>query len=217
MRRPVLRSALLVLVLTLALAACGESGSEPGLTEPTTSADAPEPEDTEEPDAPAEDDDTGTDDTGNDDTGTDDTGTDDTGTDPTDEGEAAADGGAATDGPTALADPCADQQGREGDAFIEVVAPVAEQQVDDLADVELVGCSNVFEANVQWALYDGDGRTLDEGFTTAECGSGCVGEFRETLDLTAADGEPFAELHVFSESAEDGSAQFLTAIPLVLG
>ena len=121
----------------------------------------------------------------------------------------------ATPDDAALADPCADHQDRVAEAFIEVVSPVGEQRVGD--EVELVGCSNVFEATVLWRLYDGDGRLLDEGFTTAECGSGCVGAFRETLSLEAADGEPFAELHVFWESPEDGSERDLVAIPLVLG
>ncbi|MFA9429047.1 Gmad2 immunoglobulin-like domain-containing protein [Egicoccus sp. AB-alg2] len=216
MRRPVLRSA--VVTLALLLAACGgQGGSEPSLVDPTEPADeqpaepeteadeADEPEPQTEGDTaddveePAQEADNGTDDTADDDA------------------QAGDDANGATPDPAALEDPCADHQGREGDAFIEVVSPVAEQQVEDLGAVELVGCSNVFEANVQWELYDGDGRLLDEGFTTAECGSGCVGAFREELDLTAAEGEPFAELHVFSESAADGSREYLTAVPLVLG
>lgn len=119
-----------------------------------------------------------------------------------------------TPDPQAMDDPCADHQERTGEAFIEVISPVAEQRVS--GEVELVGCSNVFEATVAWELYDGDGRLLDEGFTTAECGTGCVGAFRETLDLQAAAGEPFAELHVFWHSPRDGAREDLVAVPLVL-
>lgn len=199
-RRPVLPSLLFAAALTLA--ACG-GGDDPAVTEPTETetveeepTEEPEPTETEpevEEPEPTE-----------------------TGTEPEDVTGDEDPGAAPTPDPTAVDDPCADDQGREGEAFIDVDAPVEEQEIDDLTAVELVGCSNVYEANVQWELYDGDGVLLDEGFFTAECGNGCVGEFREELDLSAADGESFAELHVFAESANDGSQQYLTAIPLVL-
>lgn len=199
MRRPVLPSVLLAAALTLA--ACG-GDDDPALTEPTET-ESPEDEVTEEPEL-------------------DPTETEDEVEEPeptqtqTEDAVTGDEHAAPTPDPVAVADPCADDQGREGEAFIDVDAPVAEQEVADLVAVELVGCSNVYEANVQWELYDGDGVLLDEGFLTAECGSGCVGEFREELDLSAAAGESFAELHVFAESANDGSQEHLTAIPLVL-
>lgn len=195
MRRPVLPSVLLAAALTLA--ACG-GDDDPALTEPTAT-ESVEDEVTEEPEATE-------------------TETEAEEPEPTESEDVSGDEetAAPTPDPAAVDDPCADDQGREGDAFIDVDAPVAEQQIADLTAVELVGCSNVYEANVQWELYDGDGVLLDEGFLTAECGTGCVGEFREDLDLSAAAGESFAELHVFAESAEDGSQQYLTAIPLVL-
>ena len=200
MRRPVLRSALFALVLSLA--ACGgEAGSEGSLTDPTETEEQgedPEPTATDEESEPTE--------------------TETEAETPEPEEEVTADEPAAAPTPdaAAVADPCADDQGREGEAFIDVDAPVADQQISDPAAVALVGCSNVNEANVQWELYDGDGALLDEGFVTAECGTGCVGAFDEELDLSAAEGEPFAELHVFAESAQDGSQEHLTAIPLVL-
>lgn len=87
--------------------------------------------------------------------------------------------------------------------FIEVAAPVADQQVGD--SIELVGCSNVFEANVQWALQDDDGTELASGFTTAECGNGCVGAFTEELDLTAGAGEDDLVLVVFADDPSGGT------------
>jgi hypothetical protein len=116
-----------------------------------------------------------------------------------------------------LADPCADHEGREAEAFIDLVAPVNEQVAS--GEVEIVGCSNVYEATVAWWLLDGDGRTLDEGFTTAECGSGCVGEFRDTISLDAFADEPVAYLQVFSPNASDeGPEQLeLTEVILVIG
>jgi hypothetical protein len=119
--------------------------------------------------------------------------------------------------PALVAEPCAPHQDREMEVFIELVAPVNEQLVTG-DDVELVGCSNVFEATVNYRLLDGDGRTLDEGFTTATCGTGCVGEFRETLDLSVAEGEPVVYLQVFWISpADDGGEEDLTEVMVVLG
>ncbi len=113
-------------------------------------------------------------------------------------------------------DPCAAHEGREMDAFIELVAPVQDQVVTD--EVEIVGCSNVFEATVVWWLLDGDGETLDEGFTTATCGTGCVGEFRETIPLDAMEGEPVAYLQVFSEDMSGEQDQlYLQEVMVVLG
>jgi hypothetical protein len=114
-----------------------------------------------------------------------------------------------------VAAPCAAHEGRELEAFIDLVAPVDEQAVGD--EVEIVGCSNVHEATVNWRLLDGGGRTLDEGFTTAECGTGCVGAFRATIPLTAAAGEPVAELQVYWISPKDGSDVDLVERTLVLG
>ena len=114
-----------------------------------------------------------------------------------------------------VAAPCAAHEGREVEAFIDLVAPVDEQVAGD--EVEIVGCSNVHEATVNWRLLDGDGRTLDEGFTTAECGTGCVGAFRDTVSLAAADGEPVATLQVFWVSPQDGSDEDLHERLIVLG
>lgn len=137
-------------------------------------------------------------------------------------------GGVAAEGPTPDPDlvdePCGPDVGREGEAFISVVAPVADQLVSG-DSVELVGCSNVYEATVHWSLYDRDGEEVATGFTTAECGNGCVGAFADEVPLDAVDGETVAELHVYSEDpsgGESGEADedgrlHRVAIPLVLG
>lgn len=114
-----------------------------------------------------------------------------------------------------VAAPCAAHEGRELEAFIDLVAPVDEQVVGD--EVEIVGCSNVYEATVNWRLVDEDGHTLGEGFTTAECGTGCVGAFRDTVSLAAAEGEPTVELQVFWVSPQDGSDEDLHERLLDLG
>lgn len=119
--------------------------------------------------------------------------------------------------PELVAAPCADHLDREMDLFIELASPVQDQLVGDT--VELVGCANVFEATVSYLVLDGDGRTLDEGFTTATCGNGCVGEFRHTVDLTAGAGEPVVYLQVYSQNmADEGPEQLaLTEVMVVLG
>jgi predicted small lipoprotein YifL len=155
--------------------------------------------------------------------------TDDDGVDDVDEPTEPDDGAAGTDDtsgdagaetdpepdPAELAAPCEGHEGRTGEAFIELVSPVDDQQVG--SELRLVGCSNVYEATVSYRLLDGDGRTLDEGFTTAECGSGCVGAFDETVDLAVAEGEPVVYVQVFWESAEDGSDRDLEERIVVLG
>lgn len=205
-RRTSTRAVALSAVIALTLAACGSE-------DPTVDVAAPEATDqgqAEEPeaDAPA---DAPTDDPAAEDAEDAEEPAEDAEVDAASEPDA---------GPTPVAaqvdDPCAAHEGREGDAFIEVVSPVSDQEVP-AGEVDLVGCSNVYEANVQWSLYDGDGVELDSGSTAAECGTGCVGAFSETISLDAADGEPFAELHVYAEDASGaGDRLYETAIPLVL-
>jgi hypothetical protein len=113
---------------------------------------------------------------------------------------------------TAVAQPCATHQGREGEAFLAVSAPVDGQEVSDA--VELVGCSNVYEATVRYRLTDASGSVLVDTFTTADCGSGCVGAFRATIELPAS-GE--LALVVFWEDASDGSERDAIRITLQAG
>ncbi len=116
--------------------------------------------------------------------------------------------------PDRLADPCAAHEGREMDSFIDLVAPVQDQVVGD--EVELVGCSNVHEATVVWHVLDGDGELLDEGFTTATCGTGCVGEFSDVVPLEAAAGEPVAYLQVFSPNMADEGPEQLELVEVMV-
>jgi hypothetical protein len=185
------------------LAACG-TPSEPGALEPDepgTEAPDPLPEDQEGEDQEPD---------------TEDPDTEDPDTEDPDTEDPVEDAGPQPD-PAAMEDPCAAHEGREGDAFIDVVSPVQDQVVP-ASSVELVGCSNVFEATVAYELYSGDGELLDGGFTTAECGTGCVGAFRETVSLVAAEGEPVVLLQVFSENqADEGERQLsLVEVQLVL-
>jgi hypothetical protein len=141
-----------------------------------------------------------------------------------DEGDDAPDETATASGPapdaSLLEDPCAAHDGREMEAFIDVVSPVADQQVGTGTDVALVGCSNVFEANVEWELRDATGLVIADGFTTADCGSGCVGAFDDTVDLSVGSGIDGLELHVLSRDASDGEGtgdDLRQIVPVVVG
>lgn len=173
--------------VAILVVACGEA------EDPTTSPDGAET------------------DTGAADGATDESG-EDTSVDETTDGEGDDDSPSAD--PAAVEEPCAEHEGRDQDVFIDLVAPVDDQQVSGA--VEIVGCANVFEATVQWRLLDGDGVTLDEGFTTATCGTGCVGEFRDEVPLDAAASEATAQLQVFWESPQDGSERDLVERIIVL-
>ncbi len=108
-------------------------------------------------------------------------------------------------------DPCRDELARFG--FIFVTEPRPGYEVT--SPFSVAGCSNTFEANVQWRLM-GDGATLAKGFTTATCGSGCVGDFRFEVRFPSGP-RRIARLEVFEISEADGSVRSLNAIPLVLG
>lgn len=100
-----------------------------------------------------------------------------------------------------------------GLAFVVVEQPRPGDAVTSPFDV--TGCSNAFEAAYAWRLVDRGGAVLDEGFGSASCGTGCVGDlgFEVTFDV---DEVQVASLEVFTQSAEDGSEQDLNVIPVVL-
>lgn len=66
------------------------------------------------------------------------------------------------------------------------------------------GNANVFEATVSWALTDGDGLIIAEGFTTATCGTGCRGDWELTIPYEV-DAPQLGSLIVWESSAMDGS------------
>lgn len=111
--------------------------------------------------------------------------------------------------PRTYAEAC---EGREDEAFIEVLTPL---EGDDVSDpITVTGCGNTFEANYIYRLEDADGTVLVEDFGTMTCGNGCVGEF--TFEVTAGiTGDVL--LVVFETSAEDGSPQSVVEVPLTVG
>lgn len=110
--------------------------------------------------------------------------------------------------------PCDDLETTgSGLAFVVVEGPIAGAAVSSPFDVS--GCANAFEAAYQWRLLDRAGATLNEGFGTASCGTGCVGRFEESVDFEVTEVQ-VGSLQVFTISAEDGSEQDLNAIPVIL-
>lgn len=115
--------------------------------------------------------------------------------------------------PATVDDPCAGHENRTSDVFIEVAAPVDGQQVGPAID--LVGCSNIFEAAVRYRLSQG-GNVLVDSFTTSDCGHGfCVGEFSASVDASGASSGPLT-LQVFWDDASDGTERDVTQLSLVM-
>lgn len=106
------------------------------------------------------------------------------------------------------------EEGGEGLAFVFVTEPVPGQAVQP--GFTVAGCSNSFEATYQWELLARDGSVLAEGFGTATCGTGCVGDLSFTVGDWSVDAEQVGTLRVFTASAEDGSELEVNAIPLRL-
>lgn len=175
----------LLSLLVVALAACGADGAGDPAGE---DVEIVEPE--EAPDDAAEDD-------GDDDGADVEAEQDDAGPEPD---------------PARLEDPCAEHEGREGEAFLDVVAPVDGQRVE--GEVRLVGCASVPEGTVRYRLLDAGGETLADDFTTATYGGPELGEFDETVGVDAT-GE--ATLEVFWDSPAEGEGERdLVEIDLVL-
>jgi len=89
---------------------------------------------------------------------------------------------------------------------------------DEVTDgTQISGWANVFEATVSLQVVDADGELLQEGFTTATCGTGCRGRFVTYIDVGGYTGP--ATLRLFESSPKDGSETGLVeaAITIVAG
>ena len=120
------------------------------------------------------------------------------------------------DGPSE-SEPAADDrceaEGLENIGFIFVTSPAPGDEVTD--PFEVTGCANTFEATVNWRLLADDGSLMTESFTTATCGTGCVGDFTFEVGFDV-DEEMAATLEVYEVSAEDGSDRLVNSIPVLL-
>ena len=99
------------------------------------------------------------------------------------------------------------------DPAIRVSAPAPGARVT--SPLQVSGQARVFEATVSLALLNAVGRTIAEGFTTAEAGAPALAPFSTTLAFTVTTETP-ACLWVFEASARDGSPINVVQIPLTL-
>lgn len=81
--------------------------------------------------------------------------------------------------------------------------------------VTVSGTSNTFEATLQWAVLDGSGAVVKDGFATATSGTGTRGTFSFTVDLGSYQGA--ATVKLFEASAKDGSEINIVLVPVTIG
>jgi spore germination protein GerM len=94
-----------------------------------------------------------------------------------------------------------------------VDGPHPQDEIDETFVLE--GTANVFEATVSYRILDEDGRVLEEGFTTATCGSGCRGDYSKKISVNVTE-KTQAVIEVFESSAEDGSPLHMVRVPVTI-
>jgi hypothetical protein len=98
-------------------------------------------------------------------------------------------------------------------APIVVDEPMEDARVS--SPVKVSGIANVFEGTVSIRIVDANGDVLAEDFTTATCGSGCVGTYRTRVRF-GVDHEQRGSIQVFESSAENGEPLHMVEIPVTL-
>lgn len=98
-------------------------------------------------------------------------------------------------------------------APIVVAGPVVGQRVT--SPITVSGTANVFEATVSISVLDAAGNEIARTFTTATCGTGCRGEYSETVRFEVDRTQP-GTVRVYESSAEDGRPINVVEIPVTL-
>jgi hypothetical protein len=96
---------------------------------------------------------------------------------------------------------------------ITVERPASDEPVS--SPLRVTGTANVFEATVQLRLVTRNGSVLAETFTTATCGTGCRGTYKESLRFSVSE-RTSAFVEVYEASAEDGREVNLVRVPVTL-
>lgn len=96
---------------------------------------------------------------------------------------------------------------------ITLESPVAGATVT--SPVTISGTADVFEATVSIRILDAEGNEIAKTFTTATCGTGCRGDYRESVAFHV-DAEQAGTIEVFEESAEDGSVINMVSVLVTL-
>ncbi|MFN2589422.1 MAG: Gmad2 immunoglobulin-like domain-containing protein [Actinomycetota bacterium] len=94
-----------------------------------------------------------------------------------------------------------------------VETPIVGQRVT--SPVTVSGTANVFEATVSIRILDEDGKKIAESFDTATCGTGCRGEYSDTVPYQV-DSDQQGTVMVFESSAKDGKPTNVVRIPVTL-
>jgi hypothetical protein len=95
-----------------------------------------------------------------------------------------------------------------------IEVPVPGQSV--ISPLEISGMANTFEANVEYAVTDGEGLIVDEGFTTATAGNGTFGTFAVTSEFEV-ERPGVGSVIGFETSAESGEQVNVYEVPVRIG
>jgi hypothetical protein len=99
-------------------------------------------------------------------------------------------------------------------AAIVVRKPVSGARVSSGSVVS--GTANVFEANVGVEVLDESGHELAKTFTTATCGTGCVGTFSVPVRFDVAREQPGTIVVHDDDAAGTGTPPHVVRVPVVL-
>jgi hypothetical protein len=114
-----------------------------------------------------------------------------------------------------------DQEGGPlGRADLEGQLPAILLEQPEIGDVitspvTISGTANVFEATVSIRIIAGEGSLLADTSTTASCGTGCRGQYSESVPFTVDHRQP-GTIMVFESSAETGQPTNVVRIPVTL-
>lgn len=110
-------------------------------------------------------------------------------------------------------EPQTEEDGRERPPSIVVDTPTAGEAIS--SPITIAGSADVYEATVSIRILDANGREIVRTFTTATCGSGCRGDYLESVEYRVLSKQP-GTIEVFESSAVDGSRTNVVSIPVML-
>lgn len=115
---------------------------------------------------------------------------------------------------SAATDSTATSESQDPAAAIVVRKPVSGARVSSGSVVS--GTANVFEANVGLEVLDENGHELAKTFTTATCGTGCVGTFSAPVRFEVAREQPGTVVVHDDDAAGTGTPPHVVRVPVVL-
>ncbi|HSC48771.1 MAG TPA: GerMN domain-containing protein [Gaiellaceae bacterium] len=97
---------------------------------------------------------------------------------------------------------------------ISVAQPASGDRVT--SPVTVAGTANVFEANLTVEVHDAHDRIVGKTFTTASCGTGCVGSFSASVTYKVGSAQPGTILVHDDDAAGTGKPPHEVRIPVTL-